>query len=352
MKDIIQKILDIAVYAPSGDNSQPWEFIVKNNEIKIFNIPDKDNPYLNFQQSGSYVAHGALIENIVIAASQYGYAAEINLFPNPQEPDLVAVIKLEKTSPREELFYPFIKERCTNRKPYENRKLSEGQKRSFMHAPEEVGEGGKVILVDEEDKMKIIGEASSAMEQIALETKFLHKLFFADIVWTEKEEQEKKCGLYLKTMELPPPVQILFKVLKYWPAMNILNKIGFAKMAAKGNAKLYASGGAFGIVVTDGDSAKDFINAGRLTQRVWLKTTKMRLGLHPVTGILFLARRVIAGEAKELSEEHIQLIKKSYETIKSAFGVENGVIAMAFRIGYADKPSAKCSRKPPEIVFE
>ena len=96
----------------------------------------------------------------------------------------------------------------------------------------------------------------------------------------------------------------------------------------------------------------NFINAGRLTQRVWLKTTKMRLGMHPVTGILFLARRVMAGEAKELSEEHIQLVKKSYETIKSSFGIENGVIAMAFRIGYADKPSARCSRKSPEIVFE
>lgn len=352
MKDIIQKILDIAVYAPSGDNSQPWEFVVKNDEIKIFNIPDKDNPYLNFQQSGSYVAHGALIENIVIAASQFGYIAMVNLFPDAQEQDLVAVIALKKTTPREELFYPFIKERCTNRKPYESRKLSEGQKRSFMHAPEEVGMGGKVILVDEDSKMKAIGEASSAMEQIALETKFLHKLFFADIVWTEKEEQEKKCGLYLKTMELPPPAQILFKIIRYWPVMKTFNTLGFAKMVAKTNAKLYAKSGAFGIVVTEGDSAKDFINAGRLTQRVWLKTTKMRLGMHPVTGILFLARRVMAGEAKELSEEHIQLVKKSYETIKSSFGIENGVIAMAFRIGYADKPSARCSRKSPEIVFE
>lgn len=72
--------------------------------------------------------------------------------------------------------------------------------------------------------------------------------------------------------------------------------------------------------------------------------------MHPVTGILFLARRVMAGEAEKLSEEHIQLIKKSYETIKSAFGVETGVIAMAFRIGYADKPSAHCSRKPPKNI--
>ena len=40
------------------------------------------------------------------------------------------------------------------------------------------------------DKMRKLGEASSLMERIALETDFLHKLFFDDIVWTEEEERE------------------------------------------------------------------------------------------------------------------------------------------------------------------
>jgi len=30
MLEDIKKILDIAVWAPSGDNSQPWKFVVKN----------------------------------------------------------------------------------------------------------------------------------------------------------------------------------------------------------------------------------------------------------------------------------------------------------------------------------
>ena len=63
-----------------------------------------------------------------------------------------------------------------------------------------------------------------------------------------------------------PPAQILFKIIRYWPVMKTFNTLGFAKMVAKTNAKLYAKSGAFGIVVTEGDSAKDFINAGRLTQ--------------------------------------------------------------------------------------
>ena len=59
-----------------------------------------------------------------------------------------------------------------------------------MHAPEEVGMGGKVILVDEDSKMKAIGEASSAMEQIALETKFCTN-FLQILSGRKKEEQEK-----------------------------------------------------------------------------------------------------------------------------------------------------------------
>ena len=352
MQNEIKKILEVAVNAPSGENAQPWRFTVKDNQIFIFNISKRDQSLYNFSQKGSLVAHGTLIENIVIATSQNGYKADISLFPDLQEPNLTAVIKLVETNPTEERFYPFIKERATNRKPYENKKLNEGQKRSFLNAPEEVGGGGKIILVDEEDKKRALGEAASVNERVMFDNQFLHNFFFNHINWTEEEEKEKRIGFYIKTLELPPPARVLFKIIRYWPVMKIFNLLGFAKMAAKGNAKLYATAGAFGAIVVDGDSSRDFINAGRLMQRVWLKATKMGLGFHPVTGILFLARRVIAGETKELSETHIQLIKKSHETIKLAFGVENGVIAIVFRVGYAEKPSARSSKLPPDIEWE
>lgn len=63
----IKKILEAAVQAPSGDNSQPWRFEIRDRdgEIRIFNIPERDKSLYNYGQMASCVAHGALIENNV-----------------------------------------------------------------------------------------------------------------------------------------------------------------------------------------------------------------------------------------------------------------------------------------------
>ena len=106
----IKEILNIAVWAPSGDNSQPWRFEVRNEKLYIFNIPDRDNPILNFKQSGSYVAHGGLIENISIASPHFGYSANVSLFPDAQNKDLVASVSFENTDKKDHPLFNYIKQ--------------------------------------------------------------------------------------------------------------------------------------------------------------------------------------------------------------------------------------------------
>ena len=72
MEEDIKKILEISVNAPSGSNSQPWCFEVKNNKVNIIMLPEKDHPILNYHNRGTLIAIGALIENIIITASSLG----------------------------------------------------------------------------------------------------------------------------------------------------------------------------------------------------------------------------------------------------------------------------------------
>ena len=77
MEETIRKILEESVYAPSGENCQPWKFAVDGSSIHIFNVPEADTSLYNFEQKGSYVAHGALIETIVIVALKYDYKPNV-----------------------------------------------------------------------------------------------------------------------------------------------------------------------------------------------------------------------------------------------------------------------------------
>ncbi|PJE50503.1 MAG: hypothetical protein COV29_03790, partial [Candidatus Yanofskybacteria bacterium CG10_big_fil_rev_8_21_14_0_10_36_16] len=285
-----------------------------------------------------------------IASSSFGYKTICNLLPDNSNANLVAQVTFEKSNIATSPLYGFIEKRSTNRKPYKNYPLLDKEVQSLLSINNDKF-GSKFILSEDENIKKKIAKAVSTNEFIALETKPLHNIFFADINWTEEQEQSKKTGLYIKTLELPPPGRFMFKLARNWPVVNKLNKVGFSRLASKGNEQVYSTGSAIGIIVTRGGNASDFVNAGRLMQKAWLTATSLGLSVQPVAGMLFLAQRVIEKEAEPLSEKNAELVKKSYNEIRELFNIKEGTISMLLRIGYGGEPTAKSLRKNPEIKF-
>lgn len=353
-KEIIKKILEIAVNAPSGENSQPWRFEVDGNKINILNLPERDQSLYNFGQRGSLVAHGALIENISIIAPIFGYDAEINLLPDNKDPNFIATLILKELSSdkqKDESLYKCIIKRVTNRKSYKSVPLDAKQIEKFNNIECE-SKDVKIVFVRDLALMKDVAMACSTNEQVMLENKFIHNFFFEHINWTEKEELEKRLGFYIKTLELPPPVQVLLKLFKNWSVMNFFNKLGLNKIIAKGNAANYAKASVMVSFAVKNGEPKDFIVAGRLMQKVWLKATEMGLSAQPMAGMLFFTQAISGGEADKFTSSQIELIRSSYKKVQDSFGINNEMPVMILRIGYADAPSAKSSKMPPNIVFE
>lgn len=346
----IKKIIQDAIWAPSGDNSQPWRFEITGDKLKIFNIPTRDNPILNFQQSGSYIAHGALIENICLCASALGYEAVVTLFPRSTESDIIAEVSLNKSGRVADPLERFIKERHTNRKPYRTETLNNQVLNNLRQTEKQ--EYGRVAIISHRNKINEVAPALSVMEKIALEHKNLHRLFFGDILWSEAENRKGKPGLFIKTLEVPPPARLLFRILKFWSATRFANFFGFSHLASRGNAKLYTQSGAYAVILSSHDSPTGFVNAGRLTQRVWLTATSLGLSVQPVTGILFMGRRFLARDVDNFNSQHVNQAISAYETIKTQVGVNNKeCLAMLLRIGYSEPPTARSARMSPQIQF-
>lgn len=353
MEEDIKKILETAVWAPSGDNSQPWRFEVEDNKISLFNIPEKDTTLYNFKQRGSYISHGALIENIIITSSQFGYSTDVKIFPEEtSSPNKTATIFLNKSNPKNEPLFSFIKIRATNRKPYNNDFLSEDQKKILLNCCAEFSPVISIKLIEDKNKKEKIAKILSLQDRLILECEKIHKFLFAHIVWTEKEEKEKKSGLYAKTLELSPPQMFAFKnIFSNWRLVQKLNKIGLSKFFGKQTAKLYNSSAAIGIIEISDISNKNFILAGMVFQKIWLEITKLGLNLQPITGVAFFSQRVKEDD-KEFSDFHITLIKDAYKKVIETAEIKNENIAVMFRIGEGKKPSALSSRLAPEIIFK
>ncbi|MBI4094889.1 MAG: nitroreductase family protein [Candidatus Liptonbacteria bacterium] len=346
---MIQKILEAGAQAPSGENCQPWKFRVRAHTIYVFNIPGRDQSPYNFRQRGSYVAHGALLENISIAAAALGYPGHIEVFPDRNDADIVATVVFSESKPKDEPLYQYIIKRATNRKPYKKTPLAQEVCHALLHSAGDIV-GGNVLLTGKREDIKVLSLVGSMNERLALENKSIHDFLFSHINWTDEENQQKKLGFDIKTLELPPPARATFRLFRHWPILKVLNRVGASKAVWKQNGKVYDSSAAVGIVAVRGNKNSDFVTAGRIMERVWLTATKLGLSFQPMTGILFFMQRIFAGNFEPFTSRQVELIKESYEKVRQIFKLERETIPIMFRLGYADPPTAQSLKLPPEII--
>src|SRR5690348_12513934 len=77
---LIQQVLDIARWAPSGDNTQPWRFqILSDLSALIHGFDTRDRCVYDLDAHASRLSHGALLENAGLAATRFGCSATYTL---------------------------------------------------------------------------------------------------------------------------------------------------------------------------------------------------------------------------------------------------------------------------------
>ncbi len=346
-KGVITKIIEAANHAPSGGNSQPWKFVVKHDTIQVVMLPEKEHPVLNFRNRGTYVAHGALLENINVASRSFGYEAAFNLFPEPHVSAKVTFQPLAGGDNNADL-YNIISERHSNRKPYKIDLLPDNTKKFIFHEAEKFPQCRLSIV--EREFIRSVAESTALDIRINLENKYLHELFFKEILWKE-EDQHQRPGLYIKTMEAVPPKSSVMWLLGNWKAAQLFSKMKLTQKITEENAKTLASAGVCGAIVVVNDDL-NFIHAGRLIENIWLRATKSGLSFQLVAGFVFLWQQAHFGEKHLFSGAESKEISEAYEHLRDVFGVKDGeIIAATFRIGEASPPLAVSYKRPPEIEW-
>ena len=93
-KNDLERIVRYGVKAPSGDNCQPWRFVLRGGELCVLFDPARDTSLYNVRDTASLIACGALIENMSLAAPSIGYRLKVDLFSKGID-NAVATIRFE-----------------------------------------------------------------------------------------------------------------------------------------------------------------------------------------------------------------------------------------------------------------
>ena len=76
---VVRQILELARWAPSGDNTQPWRFEIEDEQhLVVHGFDMRDHVIYDLQGRASQLALGGLLETIEIAARSRGLKCDIN----------------------------------------------------------------------------------------------------------------------------------------------------------------------------------------------------------------------------------------------------------------------------------
>src|SRR5436309_11549828 len=71
-------VLDLARWAPSGDNTQPWRFAIDaDDKITVFGHDTRAHCVYDLDGHPSQISLGALLETIALAATRFGLSTRI-----------------------------------------------------------------------------------------------------------------------------------------------------------------------------------------------------------------------------------------------------------------------------------
>lgn len=132
----LERILDLARWAPSGDNTQPWRFEILGDEhILVHGFDTRDHVVYDLDGHASQLAVGALLETMAIAASTVGRTATIHRRPDTEETHLLFDVRFqEKDDITPDPLALYIEKRVVQRRSMSTQSLTAEQKQALTSA--------------------------------------------------------------------------------------------------------------------------------------------------------------------------------------------------------------------------
>lgn len=349
--EVIRFLVTMGTWAPSADNCQPWKFSWDGNTLSLLKDPDRTGFFYDINQESTFITFGAVIENIRIAATHYGFSSSTQIFPHGANHWVVARMKFEQTDVAEDPLFSSLKHRCVNRKPYREEAIPQS---IIDQLEDEVVQtpGGNMVWIDDDNSKKIMKEIVFNADRVLFEDKRLHQGLFR---WIRMGKNSNgKDGMSLDVLELNLFQQPAFKMISNWSIQSLLNPFGASRTAGYNSIALLKNSAAYCLLTTDRRTPNAYINGGRMMERFWIKANALDLSVQPMAGFVFLLNHLFKDGAGQFKIRHQQKIQDMDTLLKSLLGNGNRnspVPIMFFRLGYSAHPNKRTPRRPASDVL-
>ncbi|MCB1959280.1 MAG: molybdopterin biosynthesis protein MoeY [Rhodocyclaceae bacterium] len=285
----LRRILDLGRWAPSGDNTQPWRFrMTGERTVEVLGSDTRSWCLYDYRGIPSYMAHGALLETLRIAATEQHARMDWRLRDGCEETAPVYELEFEPVDGLvADPLLPFIESRCVQRRPMGASPLTSAE---------------MTALVDAAGLDYIVDFRTSGGERFAV-ARLLWQSARVRLICPEAYETHRRIiewGARFSKDRIPEQAvgvdsltaRLMQWVLADWKRVDFLNTYLAGTVMPRIQLDFIpglACAGHFLIRPRQPiRSSLNHVQAGMAMQRVWLSAARLGLGFQPeMTPVIF-----------------------------------------------------------------
>lgn len=339
-KRAIDYLLEAARWAPSADNSQPWQVTRGQDWLAVqYATARVRETTFPAEDPATLLAMGAVLENLTQAAASAGITvSQCNAAPGEYfRLALSNSMQTVSTDPNHDLF-----RRHTNRLPYRKASLPEALKQTLA-AMTEGGAYSRILIGRAEigSVARLVKHAS----ELRFRTREINEWLGRSLRFSPKEAA-KGDGLDLETLHVPPGGRSLLRLLSDARRLEFLNHLGAYKLLAAIEAQPIMNASAIFAIIAPG-GVRSAMDAGRLMERIWIELNRNGLAVQPyyvVADQLF--RRDQAKLPPDMGKRGNALARE----VEDVFELAGNKLYMLLRVGFPKTAPTRSQRLPLRIT--
>lgn len=345
--DTLEQILDLARWAPSGDNTQPWRFERAGDlHVVVHGFDTRDHCVYDLTGHPSHISLGALLETMRIAATAHGLRTECTRrrdLPETQPTFDVRFVADGGVAP--DPLLPSIPRRSVQRRAMSTRPLTDHEKRELEAA---AGEGYRIQWLEGRARKLEAARLMFDNARLRLSMPEAYEVHRAIIEWDARFSEDRVPD---KALGVDPMTARMMRfVMQSWDRVAFFNRY-LAGTVAPRIAMDFIPGLACAAhyalrAVELPRTLDDYVEAGRAVQRFWLTATRLGLVQQPEMTPLIFAGYVRDGirftRVEAIEEEARRLVPR----LEHLLGSDWSHAVWLGRIGQGPLPSARSTRLP------
>lgn len=315
------KMVEAAIKAPSGHNSQPWFFQLEDSAINILPNMEEILPIVDKSNRELFISLGAATENLCIEASVLGYDSNVEI----DEANKKIVVHLNRSnSIIADSLHKSIESRQTNRKLYNNKMVSDDIILNLNNLPL-TDDINRYIISKNDSMFNILKSYIEKGNELQMNDKAFKNELLKCMRFNNTEVKRNPTGLTYKTMGAPAMPSFVSKfIIKSYLKPNKQNKGDLKKIESSSHLVLFT---------TKSNTLREWVDLGRHLQRFLLATTQQNIA------------NAYMNQPCEIDELTLE-IQKNVGQIKSEYPT------LLLRIGYAEPTPFSPRKKVNDVIIE